>query len=111
MVEPSQLQRLHFIDKRLFTPNMELSSLLLAILIQNIMHCRSGGRPIFRGHVAEYTVVIMRRKRTDVIDVGMICIPDAAKLSLLVLGWLLSIAEVPWFRGGLLDVFGSLELI
>jgi len=80
MVEPSQLQRLHFIDKRLFTPNMELSSLLLAILIQNVMHCRSGGRPIFRGHVAEYTVVIMRRKRTDVIDVGMICIPDAAKL-------------------------------
>jgi len=80
MVEPSQLQRLHFIDKRLFTPNMELSSLLLAILIQNVMHCRSGGRPIFRGHVAEYTVEIMRRKRTDVIDVGMICIPDAAKL-------------------------------
>jgi hypothetical protein len=51
----------------------------------------------------------MRRKRTDVIDVGMICIPDAAKLSLLVLGWLLSIAEVPWFEGGcwtFLAVFG-----
>jgi hypothetical protein len=75
------------------------------------MHCHSGGGPILGGHVAVYTVEIMRRKRTDVIDMGMICIPDAAKLSLLVLGWLLSIAEVPWFRGGLLDVFAYFWLL
>jgi hypothetical protein len=70
------------------------------------MHCHSGGGPILGGHVAVYTVEIMRRRWTDVIDMGMVYIPDAAELCLRVFGWVPTVAEVPWFRGGLLDVFG-----
>ena len=52
-----------------------------------------------RGRVADYPVEIMRRRWADVINMGMDYIPDAAELSLLVVGWLPTIAEVPWFRG------------
>ena len=106
LVATTQLHSLHIINKRLRTPNIVFFSLPVAILIHNVLHCHSGGGPILRVHVAAYTVEIMRRRSTDVIDMGMVYIPDVAELCLRVFGWVPTIAEVPWFRGGLLDVFG-----
>ena len=57
--------------------------------------------------MADYPVEIMRRRWADVINMGMDYIPDAAELSLLVVGWLPTIAEVHGL-GGLVGCFWPL---
>ena len=53
-----------------------------------------------RGAAVDSSVIIMRRKSSTAISKGVDYISSAVRLSLMELGWLSTIADVPWLGGG-----------